>query len=592
MKRLFFLTFFIVAALAACRKDSEFSETSRTEVPIPKVYVKTSIGGTVIDEQNRPVADAKVFLADKTATTDKNGVFLFKNVIVNSKAAYVRVERDGFFHGSRTILVASGTLNTVKIQLLAKNDTRQLKGKSGGKADFKNFSIELPAGGVVNSSGETHDDGFEVVAKWLDPTSENFAFQMPGDLRGVTLDGNLSGMVSMGMLAVELLDFDGRKLQVKKGFEASMRMRVPDALLSKAPATIPLWYFDEAAGIWREEGEARLVGNFYEGKVAHFSFWNHDYKDPLVEIKFTVVDGQGNPIPNALISTKLLSSGLYGAGYTDNMGCILGLVPKDEVLQAQVFAPNIGCNDALLTTQIGPFSQNSSHTFTINVPSLFTYTITGHLVDCAGNAVLNGYAKVDSSSALAWVDANGDFTWTIVRCTSLDVVEVVGFDIPNLKQSLPKTVAVVNNGSVDAGTIEVCDALQEYFVYNWFDGTNQTYTSPGARCSSLDSIPGGGLDAVWIQNVNTSGFYAGFNVKNVTGVGTYTTQYFNIEGQWQGQDIFHSCPQQNTCISVQITEFNGVGGYIAGTYSGEPTKWNSQPSVNITVTGSFRGILK
>lgn len=590
MKRLMLLTALVLTAFAACRKDSIFTEISTTDVPLPIEYVQTSIGGTVIDEQNHPVADAKIFLAGKETKTDKNGIFLFKNIVVNSKAAYVRVERDGFFHGSRTILVSGGTRNTVRIQLLAKNDSRQFNAQSGGKADFSNFSITLPANAVVNSSGEQHTGVVDVVAKWLDPTAENFSIQMPGNLRGVTLDGDISGMVSMGMLAVELLDIDGRKLQVKKGQEASIRMRVPDAILSKAPATIPLWYFDEVKGIWREEGEARLVGNFYEGKVSHFSFWNHDFKEPLVEVKFTVLNQQGNPVPNAHIVASLPNGGGAGHGLTDNMGCVLGLIPKDYVLNIKIYSQSQGCNDPLLSTQIGPFSQNGSHTFTINSPSIFTYTITGKLIDCAGNAVINGYAQVDTSGTPAWTDANGDFSMTIIRCTSLDQVEVVGFDILNLKQSEPKLVTLVNNSTVDAGTIQVCDALQEFLTYNW---PGNTMTHPSVVCSAVDTIPGGEIDQIYIYTGNGPGLYVGLTLKDVVGLGTYPAQSFNTEGSWNGNVVYHNCPQSNwNCVTVNITEFNGINGYISGTFSGTAQDNQTNPPNPIAVSGSFRGKLK
>ena len=79
-----------------------------------------------------------------------------------------------------------------------------------------------------------------MAAKWLNPVSTDFVEQMPGRLRGVTADNELSGMVSLGMLAVELKDATGNKLQIRDGQEAALRMKVPAQLLASAPATIPL----------------------------------------------------------------------------------------------------------------------------------------------------------------------------------------------------------------------------------------------------------------------------------------------------------------------------------------------------------------
>jgi hypothetical protein len=35
-----------------------------------------------------------------------------------------------------------------------------------------------------------------------------------------------------------------------------------------------LWSFDEAKGLWKEEGQAIKTGSNYVGDVSHFSFWN------------------------------------------------------------------------------------------------------------------------------------------------------------------------------------------------------------------------------------------------------------------------------------------------------------------------------
>ncbi len=590
MKRLLFLTMLFLAAIVGCRKDSEFTETTITDPPFPVVYVKSSIGGTVVDEFNRPVADATVHLAGKEFRTDQNGVFLFKNVIVNSKAAYVRVEHPNFFHGSRTLIVSGGTRNTVKIQLLSNQSTQFVNATSGGTADFTDFSVALPAGGIVKAaSGADFSGQVGVAMKWLNPTDENFGFQMPGRLQGITTDGSISGMVSMGMLAIELKDGAGQKLQIKPGFEANLRMKVPAALLSKAPATIPLWYFDEEKGYWREDGEAKLDGGFYVGKVKHFSFWNHDYKDPLVEVLFKVVDAAGNPIENALVSTKLLSTGQFGKGFTDNTGQILGLVPKDQLLQAQIFAPFNGCNDPVLEKQIGPYSQNGMETFIINLPNLLTYTITGTLKDCAGNGVLNGYVKIDTSNQVAFVanDGTGNFEIELIRCTPITSVTILGYDMDNIKVSLPQIVDV-SSGTANAGNIEVCDALASYFFYN-FEG--KSYFNPEPFCFAIDSIAGGGLDLVKIW-VNDS-LFLNLALSNVTGTGTYPASNFYAEGNWKGDFVNQACGQpQPNCISVQITEFNGMDNYIAGTFAGTVTKFNTQPAVQIDVSGSFRGILK
>lgn len=589
MKKLLILSLVLFTAIVACRKDQEDTDTKTIYPSGPYVLVKTSIGGHIVDESGGPVAKAVVRLGDKTTETDKNGVFNFRDVTVNAKGAYIKVEHPDYFHGSRTINVSSGTRNTVKIQLLSNAATKFINATAGGIADYTDYSVTLPAGGISTAAGAPYSGQVGVAAKWLNPVSADFGIQMPGRLEGITTDNERSGMVSLGMMAVELKDAAGNKLQISNGFEASLRMKVPAAMINSAPATIPLWYFDETAGLWVEEGQATLNNGFYEGKVKHFSFWNHDYKDPLVEIQFKVLDQNGNPVEGAKVHTQLPNSGLYGFGFTDNTGMIAGLVPQNQVLDAKVFPPNLNCTTPVLSQQIGPFAQNGAYTFNINLTSVSTYTISGDLVDCNAAPVTNGYVLLNGENEVYWADNTGHFDITLTSCTPLTTVSLTGYDLDALKQSSAQLLDV-SSGSANAGPVTVCDALQTYLTYA-FGG--QIYSNPNPNLQAIDSIPGGPLDEIFITTGSPSSLSIYFYIPDVNGPGTYSPPYFNAEGTLNGNQVYHAC---DLCpgMTVTITEFNGPGGVIMGTYSGTLTNYSSgqQPPPPVAVSGSFKGILK
>ncbi len=589
MKKLILLSLILITAIVACRKDQEDTDVNVIYPPGPYVLVKTSIGGHIVDENGGTVADAVVRLGDKTTKTDAKGVFNFRDITVNAKGAYIKVEHPNYFHGSRTINVSSGTRNTVKIQLLSNVATKFVSAASGGLADYTDYSVALPAGGISTATGAPYSGQVGVAAKWLNPVSAGFGEQMPGRLEGITTDNQRSGMVSLGMLAVELKDAAGNKLKISDGYEAALRMKVPAQMLSTAPATIPLWYFDEAEGIWVEEGQATLNNGFYEGKVKHFSFWNHDYKDPLVEIQFNVVDQNGNPVEGAKVHTQLPSSGLYGFGYTDNTGTIYGLVPQNQVLDAKIFPPNLNCTTPVLTQQIGPFAQNGAYTFTINLSSVLTYTISGDLLDCNSAPVTNGYVQIDGQNDVFWADNSGHFDITLISCTPLTTVTLTGYDLTALKISTPLPLDV-SSGSANAGAVTVCDALQSYLTYA-FGG--QIYTNPNPLIQPLDSLPIGVVDQILITTGQPSTLSIYLYLDDVTGVGTYNPQYVSAEGTINGNQIYHGC---DLCpgMTVNITEYNGLGGIISGTYSGTISDFGSgqQPPPPVAISGSFRGTLK
>ena len=69
--------------------------------------------GRVIDPQNNPISGAMIQIGNSTTDTDSNGVFILKNIQVYEKFAYIKVEKPGFIHGSRSLVPTSG-INKVK----------------------------------------------------------------------------------------------------------------------------------------------------------------------------------------------------------------------------------------------------------------------------------------------------------------------------------------------------------------------------------------------------------------------------------------------------------------------------------------------
>lgn len=99
---------------------------------------------------------------------------------------------------------------------------------------------------------------------------------MPGDM--IALDGgNLVPIQSFGALVVDFTDSEGNKLNLASGTTSTIRIPV-STRGQTLESSIPLFYFDEAQGVWIEEGTATLSADqtYYEGTVTHFTTWNCD----------------------------------------------------------------------------------------------------------------------------------------------------------------------------------------------------------------------------------------------------------------------------------------------------------------------------
>ncbi|MGB8193286.1 MAG: carboxypeptidase-like regulatory domain-containing protein, partial [Chitinophagaceae bacterium] len=385
-----YLTTLLLAILAFagnCRK-SEFSLESQSQT------VSFTISGRVLDKNNVPVSQAEVKAGGAVTTTDANGNFTLDNVRSKKNAAYVQVLKAGYFPGSRTFVAHAQAINYVSIRLIDKEVTGSFAATGGG-------SVNLSSGGSVNfqpnsiadaASGAVYTGTVFVSAFFIDPSLQDFTSIMPGDLRGTNASGQERGLESFGMMAVELNGPGGQKLQLASSKKATIKFPIPAALLSDAPATIPLWYFDEATGMWKEEGSATKQGSEYIGEVGHFSFWNCDAPFQLVNFEAIVKDQNGNAVANAEVRIKKVSDGSIGCGRTDGAGKVSGKIPANEALTIKVIDR---CNATLYTQNIGPFAANVNlETINVNVSPNTILTVTGTAVNCSNAAVTNGFVHV------------------------------------------------------------------------------------------------------------------------------------------------------------------------------------------------------
>lgn len=272
---------FLIGGLVITGCQKEFS-SERPDVPT--LSQQTSIEGRVIDDSGMPVVGATVKAGLSNGTSDKNGMFKITNAVFSTPETFVTVSKPGYFKGSRTFFSRDKSNNYIKIQLLRKAISGRIPSSAGGDVDIRGDggNVHFEPNSFVTESGSNYTGTVLVATQYLDPTLEGVSDQMPGDLRGSNTAGNVVGLKSYGMIAVELLGENGQALQLKSGLPATVQINIPASKNTTAPATIPLWYFNDSTGLWKQEGTATKNGTQYEGTVAHFSFWNCD--DPFAYV--------------------------------------------------------------------------------------------------------------------------------------------------------------------------------------------------------------------------------------------------------------------------------------------------------------------
>ncbi|RYY19638.1 MAG: hypothetical protein EOO04_21605, partial [Chitinophagaceae bacterium] len=290
----------------SCKKDD--NNPHQPNLPDLQSRISSSVSGFVTDENNLPVQGATVQVGTNTASTDEYGYFSFTDVQVVKNAALVTVTHSGYFKGMRTYIAEAGKPVIVRIKLLPKTNLGTIDAATGGSTTaVDGLKVELPANAVVDGSGAAYTGPVTVSAKWLNPEAADFAQIMPGDLRALNTSGEMRTLLSYGMAAVELTGSGGQTLQIADGKKSTVSFPLPSTLQGPAPASIPLWHFDEEKGLWIEEGSATKVGDKYVGEVSHFSFWNCDIPVDFIQFNLTVLDTDGEPVPYARVHLRTLS---------------------------------------------------------------------------------------------------------------------------------------------------------------------------------------------------------------------------------------------------------------------------------------------
>jgi len=286
----------IAFSLTSCRTNDEDGRIIQIADPIVggKEVSKTVLG-TVLDEDGKPIVGAEVKVHGKIALTDESGVFKLEEIKVPENRCVMKAVKNGYFTAVRAVDPSQKDQLYAQFVMMKSEVTHSLEGAVGGKATLSNGAeVDIPAKGLVNSSGEIYTGKINLVVRYLNPTSRGFGVVVPGgDMLAQRTNRSTSILYSYGILRVLLKSEDGEDLQIAPGKTSTITMPVQPDQIANAPATIPLWYFDEEKGLWIEEGYAEKQGDRYIGTVKHFTDWNCDDPKEWAIIKGRLVDCDG-----------------------------------------------------------------------------------------------------------------------------------------------------------------------------------------------------------------------------------------------------------------------------------------------------------
>ncbi len=584
MKKVFcFLIPILTFFNTGCKRNSANDLPTDDPIANDAPTVIANITGMVVNENNLPVNGVAVTSGSNSTVTDRYGIFYFKEISMSQRNAVVKVTQPGYFTAYRTFLATANSSHNVRIKLIPKANSGSFSAASGGTINIGGGNrLVVPASSVVSVSGNTYIGIVNVAATWINPTAADLSDVIPGDLRGLTTDGRERALETFGMLGVELTGSSGEPLQIAAGKTAELSFLIPTALQASAPATIPLWYFDEAIARWKEEGVATKTGTVYIGNVSHFTFWNIDKPLISTNLCLTLVDSSGQSLNNRRVTIKRISGTgqMSSIGITNLLGDVCVIVPKNENLILDVEA----CGGIIYSQNIGPFSSNASlGNITVNMQTpLF---VTGQFVNCNNTPITNGWVSIYVSPGKYYSAriTNGNFSIPVDYCGSIINFIIKGFDYATGMMSVPISGSG-NTGIINIGIRQICNSTST--IQNW----QSTMVGYGAINFTLPA------DIV-VNNSNIlSASQTNTRIKVMNGAYYEDVSFTHNEttGQYIATCTFNTIFGAGANFgngSIILTEVEAPGGFIAGSFN-IPVQIQSlpppAPPSNTTLIGAFR----
>jgi hypothetical protein len=281
------------------------------------------------------VADVQVSIPGREVKSNAQGYFAIENLAPTDRLI-LNFKKAGFVASTEITKVRAGEGSYLNAVVATERQGQALSNRNSGTVTSdRGASVTIPPDSLVNAStGEPYAGTAIASVTPFDPTTPEGFAAFPGKFEGLTRGGETVPIRSFGFMDITLRDEAGNLLNLAPGQFATIRVPIAENLKTEAPTTIPLWYFEEASGQWKEEGELTKDGDIYESQIPHFSPWNCDQRMITCLARGRVVDcaHSNTPIKGASVHAEGPGWG-SGEDSTGDEGKFAFLIPADADLE-------------------------------------------------------------------------------------------------------------------------------------------------------------------------------------------------------------------------------------------------------------------
>ncbi len=300
--------------------------------------------GQVLDPANAPVAGAMVTAGSRAARTDALGEF--RLVVPRAERIAATIIAPRFIETTRVFTSENLARGKNVIVIWPRAAAVPLDASLGGTLTFPGGTIAIPPAALVDANGQPATGNVRVSLSAIDVSDPRQLRSAPGDFTARMRDGSTQRLETFGIFEVFAEDAAGRRLDLARGREAQVRLRIPPPLQRNAPDVVGSFRFDPADGRWVEEGRMILApaGDAFDFPIPTFAVkWNADQVMATTCIKLQVLDsgcGQAAATVNAHVEAGGVNYTGYSHDYTDGSGEACLSVKKSAVAGVTVNGGN------------------------------------------------------------------------------------------------------------------------------------------------------------------------------------------------------------------------------------------------------------
>ncbi len=391
----------------------EEGETGEAEVtlnvlPAEILNADFAVNVELLDMEEAPLENVTVTIDGVTVESDALGVAAFTG-LTQTPVLTVAASKEGYIPQSYRFDLAAAQ-ESADIQLTLMERASPVVFNNDAEVTVENSdlntSVTLPAGAFVDANGDPVTGEITATITPVD-TREMGASYLGGGV-ALTEESEVVQLLSLGMIDFEFTQ-NGEAVQLAAEASAQIEMDLvtetgPDGRIYAIGEEIEMWWFDEATGLWVEEGVGEIVASATSptgmrliATVEHFTTWNWDYYKAEDRASITLnclINGsQMGPLDNCNVS--LSAVGIYRSTSVGRDGVtIVNVAPGIELTaKARVRAINgdLYTGRTSFTTVPGNNSVNLDLGYTGEGNAFISCTVTDGAtvrpVECFGSTV-------------------------------------------------------------------------------------------------------------------------------------------------------------------------------------------------------------